>query len=144
MFTITIGRENTACPSLSERIYDEISEAVRRGKTNLYLVVNQAATFESEGNLMDRFRVNGIMNHLGAEGFVDVEVISFTRLVARVLSLAGGAGSIPGTVLGTILIILIDNVGTQFGIGSFVMQVVTGFVIVIGIVIDQLKKRGTR
>ena len=34
MFTITIGRENTACPSLSERIYDEISEAVRRGKTN--------------------------------------------------------------------------------------------------------------
>gem|GEM_PF-680056 len=92
MFTITIGRENTACPSLSERIYDEISEAVRRGKTNLYLVVNQAATFESEGNLMDRFRVNGIINHLGAEGFVDVEVISFTRLVARVLSLAGGAG----------------------------------------------------
>lgn len=59
-------------------------------------------------------------------------------------SLAGGCGSVIGTMLGTILIILIDNVGTQFGIGAFVMQVVTGCVIVIAIVIDQLKKRGKR
>lgn len=59
-------------------------------------------------------------------------------------SLAGGSGSIMGTVLGTILIILIDNVGTQFGIHSFVMQVVTGCVIVIAIVADQLKKRKKR
>ena len=56
-------------------------------------------------------------------------------------SLAGGSGSIPGTVLGTLLIILIDNVGTQFNIDSFTMQVVTGCVIVIAIVVDQLKKR---
>ena len=59
-------------------------------------------------------------------------------------SLAGGCGSVFGTVLGTILIILIDNVGTQFGIGAFVMQVITGCVIVIAIVVDQLKKRGKR
>lgn len=59
-------------------------------------------------------------------------------------SLAGGKGSIIGTLLGAVLIILIDNVGTQFGIGSFVMQVVTGCVIVIAIVVDQLKKRSSR
>ncbi len=59
-------------------------------------------------------------------------------------SLAGGCGSIFGTVLGTILIILIDNVGTQFGIGAFAMEVITGCVIVIAIVVDQLKKRGRR
>lgn len=75
------------------------------------------------------------------------EAYETNAIAASVLggaSLAGGCGSVFGTVLGTILIILIDNVGTQFGIGAFVMQVVTGCVIVIAIVVDQLKKRGKR
>lgn len=75
------------------------------------------------------------------------EAYETNAIAASVLggaSLAGGCGSVLGTMLGTILIILIDNVGTQFGIGAFVMQVVTGCVIVIAIVIDQLKKRGNR
>ena len=75
------------------------------------------------------------------------EAYETNAIAASVLggaSLAGGCGSVFGTVLGTILIILIDNVGTQFGIGAFVMQVITGCVIVISIVVDQLKKRGKR
>lgn len=75
------------------------------------------------------------------------EAYETNAIAASVLggaSLAGGSGSIPGTVLGTLLIILIDNVGTQFGIDSFTMQVVTGCVIVIAIVVDQLKKRNSR
>ena len=59
-------------------------------------------------------------------------------------SLSGGSGSIVGTLLGTILIILIDNVGIQFGIDPFIMEVVTGVVIVIAVVVDQLKKRGAQ
>lgn len=75
------------------------------------------------------------------------EAYETNAIAASVLggaSLAGGCGSVFGTVLGTILIILIDNVGTQFGIGAFVMQVITGCVIVIAIVLDQLKKKGKR
>lgn len=75
------------------------------------------------------------------------EAYETNAIAASVLggaSLAGGCGSVFGTVLGTILIILIDNVGIQFGINAFVMQVVTGCVIVIAIVVDQLKKRGNR
>lgn len=75
------------------------------------------------------------------------EAYETNAIAASVLggaSLAGGAGSVIGTLLGTVLIILIDNVGTQFGIGAFVMQVVTGCVIVVAIVVDQLKKRGRR
>lgn len=59
-------------------------------------------------------------------------------------SLSGGSGSIVGTLLGTILIILIDNVGIQFGIDPFIMEVVTGVVIVVAVVVDQLKKRGAQ
>lgn len=75
------------------------------------------------------------------------EAYETNAIAASVLggaSLAGGCGSVFGTVLGTILIILIDNVGTQFGIGAFAMEVITGCVIVIAIVVDQLKKRGRR
>lgn len=71
------------------------------------------------------------------------EAYETNAIAASVLggaSLAGGLGSIAGTALGTVLIILIDNVGTQFGIHSFVMQVITGCVIVVAIVADQLKK----
>lgn len=75
------------------------------------------------------------------------EAYETNAIAASVLggaSLAGGCGSVFGTLLGTVLIILIDNVGTQFGIGAFVMQVITGCVIVIAIVVDQLKKRGRK
>lgn len=75
------------------------------------------------------------------------EAYETNAIAASVLggaSLAGGCGSVFGTVLGTILVILIDNVGTQFGIGAFAMEVITGCVIVIAIVVDQLKKRGRR
>jgi ribose transport system permease protein len=75
------------------------------------------------------------------------EAYETNAIAASVLggaSLAGGCGSVFGTLLGTVLIILIDNVGTQFGIGAFVMQVITGCVIVIAIVVDQLKKRGKK
>ena len=75
------------------------------------------------------------------------EAYETNAIAASVLggaSLAGGCGSVFGTVLGTILIILIDNVGTQFGIGAFAMEVITGCVIVIAVVVDQLKKRGRR
>lgn len=73
------------------------------------------------------------------------EAYETNAIAASVLggaSLAGGCGSVFGTLLGTVLIILIENVGTQFGVGAFAMQVITGFVIVIAIVVDQLKKRG--
>ena len=75
------------------------------------------------------------------------ETYETNAIAASVLggaSLAGGAGSVPGTLLGTLLITLIDNVGTQFGIDTFTMQTVTGCVIVIAIVVDQLKKRRSR
>lgn len=85
-------------------------------------------------------RINSAIPTAG-EGY---ETNAIAASVLGGASLAGGSGSIIGTVLGAVLIILIDNVGTQFGIGSFVMQVVTGCVIVIAIVVDQLKKRSSK
>lgn len=59
-------------------------------------------------------------------------------------SLAGAKGSILGTALGTILMTLIDNAGIQFGINSFIMEISTGVLITVAVIIDQLKNKKTR
>lgn len=59
-------------------------------------------------------------------------------------SLAGAKGSVWGTALGTVLMILIDNAGIQFGINSFIMEISTGVLITIAVILDQLKNRKTR
>lgn len=59
-------------------------------------------------------------------------------------SLSGAKGSIVGTALGTILMTLIDNAGIQFGINSFVMEISTGVLITIAVIIDQLKNKKSR
>lgn len=59
-------------------------------------------------------------------------------------SLSGAKGSVWGTALGTILMTLIDNAGIQFGINSFVMEISTGVLITIAVIIDQLKNKKSR
>ena len=59
-------------------------------------------------------------------------------------SLSGAKGSVWGTALGTVLMTLIDNAGIQFGINSFVMEISTGVLITIAVIVDQLKNRKTR
>jgi len=55
-------------------------------------------------------------------------------------SLNGAVGSIPGTVLGTVIIASIRNGGTLLGINPFVLDISVGSLIVIAVLIDQLRK----
>ena len=67
-----------------------------------------------------------------------------TAIAASVIggaSLAGAKGAALGTALGTILMTIIDNAGIQFGINSFIMEISTGVLITLAVVIDQLKNR---
>ena len=59
-------------------------------------------------------------------------------------SLSGAKGAVFGTALGTVLMTLIDNVGIQFGINSFIMEISTGVLITSAVVIDQLKNRKSK
>ena len=105
-----------------------------------YMAYAFAGLLYGIAGIMLAARINSAIPTAG-EGY---ETNAIAASVLGGASLAGGSGSIMGTVLGTILIILIDNVGTQFGIDTFVMQVITGCVIVIAIIVDQLKKRRSR
>ena len=55
-------------------------------------------------------------------------------------SLFGAIGSIPGTVLGTIIIATIRNGGTLLGINPFILDILVGSLIVVAVLIDQLRK----
>lgn len=74
----------------------------------------------------------------GGEGY---EMDAIAAAVIGGASLTGGRGNVTGTLLGTILIVLITNAGTQFGLNTFVLEVTTGVLITVAVVLDQVKMR---
>ncbi|MCD4712902.1 MAG: ABC transporter permease [Clostridiales bacterium] len=59
-------------------------------------------------------------------------------------SLMGAVGSIPGTVLGTIIIATIRNGGTLLGINPFILDILVGSLIVVAVLFDQLRKNKSK
>ncbi len=56
-------------------------------------------------------------------------------------SLSGAKGSVWGTMLGTILMMLVDNGGIQIGIDPFIMEISSGVLITIAVIIDQFRNK---
>lgn len=56
-------------------------------------------------------------------------------------SLNGAVGSIPGTVLGTVIIASIRNGGTLMGINPFILDILVGALIILAVLFDQLRKK---
>ncbi|MEG2951494.1 MAG: ABC transporter permease [Clostridia bacterium] len=56
-------------------------------------------------------------------------------------SLAGGRGAITGTLLGTVLMVLITNAGTAFQIDPYILDVTTGVLIIFAVAMDMIKTR---
>jgi putative xylitol transport system permease protein len=70
----------------------------------------------------------------------ELEVIA--AVVVGGTSLFGGRGSIVGTFFGAMLIGVLRNGLNLVGVGSYVQQVVLGFVILLAVLLDQLRKQG--
>lgn len=74
----------------------------------------------------------------GGEGY-DMNAIA--AAVIGGASLSGGRGTISGTLLGTLLMILITNAGVQFGLNTHVLEIISGVLIVFAVTMDMLKNR---
>ena len=72
------------------------------------------------------------------------ELYAIAAVVLGGTSLAGGRGTIVGTMIGAFVIGTLNNGLTLLGISSFLEQVITGSVIVIALIIDQLQQRAER
>jgi len=67
------------------------------------------------------------------------------RVIAAVViggaSLSGGEGSIRGTIVGALLMTVVDNGCTKLGLDNWVQEIATGAIIVIAVALDQLRHR---
>lgn len=70
------------------------------------------------------------------------ELNAIAAVVLGGTSLMGGVGTIPGTLLGAIVIGSLETGLGLMGINWFVQMVVKGYVILMAVVLDQAKKRG--
>ena len=78
-----------------------------------------------------------------AEG-VGLEFDAITGAIIGGASLAGGQGSIIGTVVGCMVIGMIANILTLLRVQSYYQQIITGLIIVAAVVIDVVTKGGKR
>ena len=105
-----------------------------------YLVYGFAGFLCGIAGVMLCARINSSVPTAG-EGY---EMNAIAAAVIGGASLAGAKGSIIGTMLGTILMVMIQNAGVQFGINSFIMEITTGVLITLAVLIDQLKNRSSK
>lgn len=76
-----------------------------------------------------------------AEGY---ELRTIASVVIGGASLAGGEGSILGTLFGALIMTVVDNGCTKLGIENWVQDMVTGGIILAAVSLDQLRnRRGT-
>lgn len=69
-----------------------------------------------------------------AQGY---ELKTIAAAVIGGASLTGGEGSIPGTLLGAMIMIMVDNGCTKLGLDNWVQDVVTGAIIVAAVALDR-------
>ena len=67
------------------------------------------------------------------------EMNAIASVVLGGTSMAGGIGSIGGTIVGALVINVLNDGMTMMGVSSFWQQVIRGVVIVVAVVIDQLQ-----
>jgi ribose transport system permease protein len=77
----------------------------------------------------------------GAESHMGKELVVIASVIVGGTPLGGGSGGLTSTVIGLLLLRIIDNLLTQFSIGPEYRSVVTGMIILVVVTIDVLTKR---
>lgn len=74
-----------------------------------------------------------------AQGY---ELKAIAAAVIGGASLAGGAGSMVGTVFGALVMTVVDNGCTKLGLDNWVQDVATGAIIVAAVAVDRVRQKG--
>lgn len=106
-------------------------------RKTFYLVYSLAGFIYGIAAMMFAGRILRAMPGTG-EGY-DMNAIA--AAVIGGASLAGGRGAITGTFVGTLLMAVIDNAGKAFEINDYILNVVTGTLIIFAVAMDMVKTR---
>ncbi len=56
-------------------------------------------------------------------------------------SLSGGEGSVPGSIIGALIMTVVANGCTKLGLANWIQEIVTGLIIVLAVTLDRLRQR---
>jgi D-xylose transport system permease protein len=82
-------------------------------------------------------RLNGASPNLGTM----FELDAIASVVIGGTSLAGGSGTIGGTIIGTLIIGVLNNGMSLLGVSTFYQLIIKGFIIILAVWFDVLQKR---
>ncbi len=102
-----------------------------------YLTYSSAGLIYAIAAIMLAGRIVTIQPGTGS----DYDMNAIAAAVIGGASLAGGRGAIAGTVIGTILMVIISNAGQLFGISPYTLEVITGMLIIFAVAMDMVKSR---
>ena len=106
-------------------------------RSNTYAVYIVAGLLCGLAGVLLTSRSNSSVPTAG-EGY---EMNAIAATVIGGASLSGAKGSVWGTVLSTVLMMLVDNGGIQIGIDPFIMEISSGVLITIAVVLDQFRNK---
>lgn len=128
-----LGRHTFAIGS-NEQTARLCGVAVERVKLTVYML---GGAFAGLGGLMQFSRLT-VGDPTVAVG-LELDVIA--AVVIGGGSLAGGEGSILGTMVGALIMTVIASGCTQMGLPNWVQEIITGAIIVIAVALDRLRHR---
>lgn len=108
---------------------------VPRTKVTIYALATGCAAIAS---ILQFAFLYGQGDPTTAEGY-ELKVIA--AVVIGGASLSGGEGTIVGTLLGALIMTVVDNGCTKLGLDNWVQEIVTGGIILAAVTLDQLRHR---
>jgi ribose/xylose/arabinose/galactoside ABC-type transport system permease subunit len=126
---------------------------------HVYAIGSNETAARSCGVRVERTKVLIYMLGVACAGLASVLQFSFLtvgdpttaegyelRVIAAVViggaSLSGGEGTVRGTLIGALIMTVVDNGCTKAEIANWVQEVVTGGIIVAAVALDRLRRRG--
>jgi ribose transport system permease protein len=107
---------------------------IRRVKIIVYTI---AGLLSAVGGIMVTSRLDSAQPNAGTS----YELDSIAAVVIGGTSLSGGRGTIMGTVLGAIIIGVLNNGLVLLNVSPFWQQVIKGFVILLSVIVDKLNTK---
>jgi ribose/xylose/arabinose/galactoside ABC-type transport system permease subunit len=102
------------------------------------LIYGVASAFAAIAALLQFAFLSGQGDPTTAEGY-ELKVIA--SVVIGGASLSGGEGTILGTIIGALIMTVVDNGCTKLGLDNWVQEIVTGGIILAAVALDQLRQR---
>jgi ribose/xylose/arabinose/galactoside ABC-type transport system permease subunit len=109
---------------------------IRVERTKLYIYIVGGAFAGLSGLLQFAYLTGG-----DPTTAVGLELNIIAAVVIGGASLAGGSGTILGTIIGALIMTVVNNGCNKLGLSNWIQEIVTGAIIIAAVTLDQVRRR---